>query len=157
MIRQMTSDDIARVGDVWLGASIQAHGFVPADFWRSNYRLMTEELLPQAECYVHVTGGKIDGFSTVAGDFVHCLFVEPESQRLGIGAALLSHLKASHQALRLHVYQQNPGAARFYRSHGFVVTGEATCPHTGCAELVLEWKQEAAPSGQPDRTEGRGS
>ena len=145
MIRQMTSDDISRIGEVWLEASIKAHDFVSADFWRSNHKTMTEELLPQAEGYVHLTGERVDGFSTVDGDFVHCLFVEPQSQRRGIGAELLDHLKASHQALRLHVYQQNPDVTRFYTTHGFVITGEATCPHTKCAEFAMEWKKEPEP------------
>ncbi len=141
----MTTHDVGRVGEVWLEASIKAHDFVPADFWRSNHKIMTEELLPQAECYVHLTGERIDGFSAIAGDFVHGLFVEPESQRRGIGAALLSHLKESHQTLRLHVYQQNPDATRFYISHGFRITGETTCPHTECTEFDMEWTEEPEP------------
>ena len=145
MIREITPRDIDRVGEVWLEASIQAHDFVPADFWRSAHKTMADELLPHADGYVHLTGERIDAFTVVAGDFVHCLFVEPRSQRRGIGALLLSHLKASHHTLRLHVYQQNPDAARFYTSNGFVVTGEGTCPHTGCAEFVMEWKQEPEP------------
>ena len=145
MIREMTPHDIGRVGEVWLEASIKAHDFVPADFWRSNHKIMTEDLLPKAECYVHLTGERINGFSTIAGDFVHCLFVEPRSQRRGIGTALLSHLKDSHQTLCVHVYQQNRDATRFYRSHGFRITGEATCPHTGCAEFKMEWTEEPEP------------
>ena len=141
MIRQMTSQDIDRVGGIWLEASIQAHDFVSADFWRSNHRTMTEDLLPTAEGYVHVAGERIDGFITVDGDFIHGLFVEPESQRHGIGAALLSYLKESHQTLLLHVYQQNPDATRFYEFHGFGIIRETICPHTGCAEFEMEWRK----------------
>lgn len=145
MIREMTSHDIDRVGEVWLEASIKAHGFISADFWHSNHGIMKEKFLPQAVGYVHVTGGRIDGFITLDGDFVHCLFVEPKSQRRGIGATLLSHVKDLHQELRLHVYQQNPETKRFYESQGFCITGEATCPHTGCAEFVMEWTKDLEP------------
>ncbi len=142
MIRPMTLQDVARVGEIWLEASIKSHDFVPADFWRDNHKTMVEELLPQAEGYVHVDAARIDGFLTVAGDFIHCLFVEPQSQRHGIGASLLRHLKQSRQTLRLHVYQQNRDATRFYVSHGFIITGEATCQHSGCAEFKMQWSKE---------------
>ena len=142
MIRQMTSLDIERVGEIWLEASIAAHDFVSADFWRTAHKTMTEELLPRAEGYVYVEEDRITGFTAIAGDFIHCLFVEPQNQRRGIGASLLSHLKDAHQELRLHVYQKNVGATRFYESHGFAITGEATCPHTGCAEFKMEWNKD---------------
>lgn len=145
MIRKMTSQDIERVGEIWLETSIVAHDFVSADFWRTAHKTMTEELLPHAEGYVHVGGERIDGFTVIAGDFIHCLFVEPKRQRGGIGTVLLSHLKESHQGLRLHAYQKNLGATRFYESHGFRITGEATCPHTECAEFKMEWRKKPKP------------
>jgi len=141
-LRPMRSQDIDRVGEIWLEASMKAHGFVPADFWRSQLDTMKQELLPQAECYVHVGGDRIDGFIAVDSDFIHGLFVAPESQRQGIGTSLLSHLKESHHTLRLHVYQRNRDATGFYNANGFVITGEASCPHTGCAEFKMEWRKQ---------------
>ena len=146
MIRPMTLDDISRVGDVWLETSIEAHDFVPADFWRSDHKTMTEKLLPQAEGYVHVAEGQLDAFITWEGDFIHCLFVQPKSQRHGIGSSLLSRVKQEHGVLRLKVYQQNRDARAFYESHGFFLTGESTCPYTGCAEFEMEWRRQPEPS-----------
>jgi putative acetyltransferase len=142
MIRRMTPQDIDRVGEVWLEASIVAHDFVSADFWRTDYKTMTQELLPTADGYVHVTDNQLNGFITWKGDFVHCLFVQPESQRRGFGTSLLSRLQREHETLRLKVYQQNPGARAFYESLGFSVTGKSTCPYTGCAEFEMQWREE---------------
>lgn len=141
-LRPMESQDIDRLGEIWLAASLTAHDFVSADFWRSQLETMTRELLPRAEGYVHVHGDRIDGFVAVDGDFIHCLFVEPKHQRQGVGTALLSYLKGSRHTLCLHVYQQNQDAIGFYKSNGFVITGEASCPHTGCAEFEMEWRKQ---------------
>ena len=34
MIRRMTAADAGAVADIWLEASLDAHGFIPADYWR---------------------------------------------------------------------------------------------------------------------------
>ena len=118
-----------------------AHDFVPADFWRANLSTMTEKLLPQSESYVWVTMERLDGFITLGYDVVHCLFVEPSRQHRGVGSSLLSHVKRSREKLCLKVYQENTGAKTFYEAHGFVISGETTCPYTGHAEFEMEWEK----------------
>ena len=44
MIRPMTPDDIETVGEIWLAASIIAHHFVDADFWRSDLKAISKVL-----------------------------------------------------------------------------------------------------------------
>lgn len=136
----MTLEDIERVGQIWLEASLIAHDFISTDFWHSNLDTMTQELLPQSESYVHITDENPDAFITVENDFIHCLFVQPEMQHHGIGSLLLSYVKSSHETLRLNVYQQNSSAGKFYESQGFVICGEGACAYTGCAEFEMEWK-----------------
>lgn len=150
----MQSQDIDRVGEIWLEASLTAHSFVSADFWRSQLETMTRKMLPATEGYVHMDADRIDGFVAVDGDFIHCLFVDPEHQRQGVGTTLLSHLKGSRDALRLRVYQQNQDAVEFYESNGFVITAEASCPHTGCAEFEMEWRKQPQGMHPKTRTEG---
>lgn len=145
MIREMTLDDVERVGTIWLAASLQAHHFVPSAFWLADHKVMVEEILPKAHGHVHVTGDVIDGFITVGNGHIGCLFVEPGSQRRGIGRSLLDHVKLTNARLELTVYEQNPDAIRFYDTHGFRVRGESTCPHTGCAEIRMEWAQAITP------------
>ena len=62
-IREMVPADIEAVGQIWLAASIKAHDFVPEEFWRSDLRTMTSEILPhpRTEAYVFETGEQIEG------------------------------------------------------------------------------------------------
>lgn len=138
----MTADDIERVGAIWLAASLEAHDFVPAEFWRTDHGVMVREILPRAHGYVHLTGDVIDGFVTVGNGNIWCLFVDPPSQRCGIGQALLDRAKRTGGTLQLTVYEQNPGARRFYERHGFRACGVSTCPHTGRPEIRMEWTRE---------------
>lgn len=141
MIRKIQPEDITRMADVWLESSIIAHDFISAEFWRSNYEVMVNELLPQSQGYVYETDAKIVGFVVDSDGFIDAFFVDPKSQGIGIGASLLRHLQQEHSKISLCVYQDNELAIRFYQSHGFVVTGEKTCSHTGFPEFAMEWKK----------------
>jgi putative acetyltransferase len=142
VIRELTGDDVERVGAIWLSASLQAHDFVPAAFWRSDHAVMVGEILPKARGFLHQSGPKVDGFITVRNGTVFCLFVDPPDQGRGIGGKLLEHAKARNASLRLTVYQQNAGAQRFYARHGFRAVGSSTCGHTGCPEVIMQWTAE---------------
>jgi len=143
VIRPMEARDIERVGAIRLAASIQAHDFVPAEFWRSDHHVMLEEILPKATGFVHGSGKEIDGFLMVRDGAIGCLFVDPPSQRRGIGRTLLDHAKRLHETLTLTVYAENPGARRFYERQGFRATGEGTCPYTGRPEIAMRWSATA--------------
>ncbi len=112
MIRKMTLDDIEAVGQIWLTASIKAHDFVPAEFWRSQLKTITDEILPDhgTEVYVHEETKVVDGFASLHGKRIGGLFVIPEKQRQGIGAALLNHVKQLQAELELSVYKRGSTA-----------------------------------------------
>lgn len=145
MIRKMQLQDIEEVGQIWLEASIQAHDFVLAEFWRSDLVNMTSDILPApvTEGYVFESEERIEGFIALGGNFVGCLFVRPEMQGQGVGAELLNHAKRLRSELQLSVYQQNVRATHFYEREGFRVIGAGTCPYTGCAEYKLKWVGES--------------
>ncbi len=53
-------------------------------------------------------------------DVLEKLYVDPDAQNQGVGAALLEHAKALRpDGLVLWVFQKNTGARRFYKRHGF--------------------------------------
>ena len=142
MIRELSSGDIERIGEIWLNASLQAHDFVPPAFWRADHAVMVGQILPKARGFLHHTGSKAHGFITVENGTVCCLFVDPPDQGRGIGGELLEHVKGQNATLRLRVYQQNAGAQRFYARHGFRAVGSSVCPYTGCPEIIMEWTAE---------------
>ncbi len=137
----MLPADIETVGEIWLTASIQAHDFVPEEFWRSELIAKTTEILPHpdTEGFVFEQSGTIDGFITLCGTHVGCLFVRPGKQGNGIGASLLRHAKHDHAELDLTVYKQNRRATSFYKREGFLFAGESLCQFTGCEEYAMRW------------------
>ncbi len=145
MIRRMVQEDVEAVGQIWLAASLKAHDFVPAEFWRTDHKTMVADILPGSHGYVHETAGEIDGFVVLGGgdrsNYMGALFVSPFQQSHGIGTQLLDHVKAMRDPLVTSVYKQNHRAFEFYRSRGFRVTGEAICEHTGCEEYTLRWNR----------------
>ena len=52
MIRELQRNDIDKVADIWLDTNIKAHDFIPAQYWKSNFKSVKEALL-QAEVYVY--------------------------------------------------------------------------------------------------------
>ena len=128
--------DMARV---WLSASLQAHDFVPRDYWMSNEEAMRNIYLPASENYAFIEDGELRGFISLNGDRVEALFVDPEYQGRGIGHLLLDRAKTLRRMLTLSVYEDNGRAVRFYRQNGFAVTGRRVDEGTGCSELSMKW------------------
>lgn len=69
-------------------------------------------------------GGRLVGFIAFRKDWVDQLYVMPEAQGRGIGAALLRVAQSSWPQLSLWTFQRNTPARRFYERHGFVSVEE---------------------------------
>jgi GNAT superfamily N-acetyltransferase len=90
---------------------------------------MPEEHLPLVaghiaghdEVWVAEEAGRILGFLAIdGGKLLAKLYVEPDAQNRGVGAALLDQAKTlCPEGLELWVFQRNEGARRFYERHGF--------------------------------------
>ena len=75
MIRRAEPSDLGAVLRIWLDANLDAHAFIPAEYWQ-GCRGLVQEMLPQAELYVHQDpAGWIDGFLGLEGNYVAGLFV----------------------------------------------------------------------------------
>ncbi len=68
--------------------------------------------------------GVVKGVVRVAGGEVQKLFVEPQFQSLGIGAALLRYAVSALGAAELWVLEYNKRGIAFYEKNGFALTGE---------------------------------
>jgi len=69
MIREFQRDDINKVADIWLDTNIKAHNFIPAEYWKSNFKSVKEALL-LAEVYVYEYDTEIQGFIEASGMIV---------------------------------------------------------------------------------------
>ncbi len=128
-----------KVLDIWLHASIQAHSFIGADFWRQQLGAMRNRYLPASTSYVFEIDGAVWGFYSLHGDALAALFVAPAKQSAGVGSLLLADAQARRPMLELTVYSANHAARRFYERHGFVVVGQQQDAHTGHLETRMRW------------------
>ena len=106
MIRMLQPQDTGRVMQLWLEGNLDAHAFVPGNYWCEKVS-MVRELLLQAEVYVYEQNGEIQGFVGLQGDMIAGIFVDRLHRSGGIGKQLLNHVKHLHPVLLLSVYRKN--------------------------------------------------
>ena len=139
MIRELQRDDINKVADIWLDTNIKAHSFIPAQYWKGNFKLV-KELLLQAEVYVYENNQEIQGFIGLNGEYIEGIFVSDENQSQGIGERLLNYIKNKKPKLSLSVYQKNSRAISFYQREGFEIQYKDLDKATGEKEYIMLWQ-----------------
>lgn len=141
MIRMFDACDLDQVMELWLNGNIEAHDFIPRNYWESNAPMVREQLL-QAEIYVYETDGKILGFVGLQGDYLAGIFVDRHARSMGIGGQLIHYVQKIRRTLTLNVYRKNQRAMEFYLREGFSVLSEDIDEATGETDIVLSWKFE---------------
>jgi len=139
MIRAFKSTDMNDVLDIWLKASIEAHGFVDREFWESKVGDMRTTYIPVSDTYVFLEDNIIKGFFSLHGDTLAAMFVTPGFQGKGIGRKLMEKAKSLRKKMELTVYRENPGSIDFYRKCGFLSIRERVDQHTGHIEILMEY------------------
>ena len=109
-----------------MDTNIKAHNFIPAEYWKSNFRSVKEALL-LAEVYVYEYDTEIQGFIGLNDEYVEGIFVSGEMQSQGIGKILLNYAKDKRNKLHLNVYQKNARAISFYKREGFEIRHRLSC------------------------------
>ena len=141
MIRTFCEEDTEAVVRLWLEASIEAHSFIPREFWEAAAEDMRRVYLPMSdEIVLHVddASGDVDAFFAFVGDFLAALFVAPAAQGRGLGSRLLRIACRMHPELSLTVYKENRRAVALYEKHGFRICGERVEEKTGAVEYLME-------------------
>ena len=87
---------------------------------------MRHVVLADETVWVAQVDDDIVAYGSVGNGFLNNLYVHPNHQGRGIGAALLNQAKAlAPDGLKLRTFEANHGAIRFYEAHGFT-TSETT-------------------------------
>lgn len=152
MIREFHTGDLERVIQLWLEGNLDAHDFVPADYWVSN-ALIVRELLLQAELYVYDLDGEVQGFVGMQDDYLAGIFVDQNHRSMGIGRQLLDYIKTIHPTFTLNVYQRNTHAVEFYRRAGLSVIEESVDEDTGETDYTMAWINLKMLREHPELTE----
>ena len=140
MIRALRTSDMDRVVSIWLEANLQAHSFIPAEYWKNNLEYV-REALPLAEVHVYEDAQGVQGFIGLNGDHIEGLFVAAEMRSHGIGRQLMDHAKRERDTLTLEAYRKNVGAVRFYQREGFTIQDEDLDEFTGEMEYTMQWRR----------------
>lgn len=151
-VRRAWRGDAERIADVFLAARRQMT-YLP--------RLHTDEetrawiagvVVARHEVWVAERHGRIAGFAALDGQWLEHLYVAPDAQGHGLGAALLSQAKkARPHLLDLHVFQRNTGARRFYERYGFTLMalGDGGGNEEHLPDAHYRWRAADEPRREP--------
>ena len=132
IIRPYRPEDFAPINDLWRRARVsafpdfQARKGHTAEEDRAYFRTV---ILSKNTVFVAEADGRAVGFMAIAGDFIDQLYVDPDSQRQGVGAALISSAQAlPPSGLHLVTFETNASGRAFYEKHGFRATRHGMSP-----------------------------
>jgi putative acetyltransferase len=109
------------------------------DWWRARWR---DELVPAARIVIAEQNGTMAGFVTVdSAGYLDQIVVAPEAWGSPVARMLIDEAKRiSPTCLELLVNQDNERAIRFYKKHGFTVSGTDTNPRSGALLYRMRWE-----------------
>ena len=140
MIRTATKNDIKKILQIWLDASLQSHDFVDKNYWLSMLDSVKNHYLPYAKTLVFEDRHQIKGFISVVDEkHIGALFVAPKWQNKKIGQKLLKTAKKHYPMLSLNVFTKNTKAIVFYMQNDFKIISEQIDPSTKEKELKMCW------------------
>jgi GNAT superfamily N-acetyltransferase len=126
-IRLCDDRDLAAMLAIVNDAAVAYRGVIPPDRWREPY-------MPEAELRSEIAAGvQFWGLETDQGligvmgvqavrdvDLIRHAYVRPDSQRLGVGAALIEHLRRrTARRMLVGTWAAASWAISFYQRHGF--------------------------------------
>ena len=138
MIRNFEEKDTNQIMQIWLAGNTETHDFIPEDYWLSQFTSVQEQLL-QANIHVYEQDSKIQGFAGMTGNYLAGIFVDKKYRSLGIGKALLDHIKTMYPVFSLNVYQQNQRAVKFYSREGLRITEKGVDEAVSETEYMMVW------------------
>ena len=129
VIRQCRDDETSTILAIVNAAADAYRDVIPADRWHDPY-MSAEQLQRDVAAGVDFWGYELDGaLIGVMGiqavrdvDLIRHAYVKPGNQRLGVGAALITHLRSlSTRRLLVGTWADATWAIRFYQREGFVL------------------------------------
>jgi GNAT superfamily N-acetyltransferase len=142
-VRPCRDDERAAILAIINRAAEAYRGVIPADRWHEPY-MPADELDREIAAGVSFWGYEADGvLMGVMGiqpvrdvDLIRHAYVLPESQRHGVGGALLEHLRGlSRRRMLIGTWAAADWAISFYRRHGF----ELASPDNKTVLLKTYW------------------
>jgi len=135
-IRPCRKDERAIISEIINAAAEAYRGVIPADRWHDPYMSLLEldsEISAGVAFWAYESEGEVIGVMGIQPvrdvDLIRHAYVRRGSQRRGIGAALISHIRSrSSRQMLVGTWAAAAWAIAFYQRHGFVLVspGEKT-------------------------------
>lgn len=139
VMRRLSEKDIELALAIWLEGNLEAHSFIPAGYFKSNYDMVKSQM-KEAEMYGFFENGELTGFIGIDGGHIEGLFVKKEYRKRGVGSALINHTLGLYNELTLEVYEKNLRAREFYKNLGFEEFDRQKGEATGEIQIEMRLK-----------------
>lgn len=140
-IRKFTDYDLPKVMKIWYEGNLEAHDFVPKQFWDRHINYVSRAI-KEAETYVYEIDGQVIGFIGMDHDYLAGLFIHREFRGQGYGSRLLNFIKEKYDSFTLHVFENNYGAYCFYENQGLIKQAEEVNEDLGEVEFVMYYSNK---------------
>jgi GNAT superfamily N-acetyltransferase len=142
-IRPCRDDERPAILAIVNAAAEAYRGVIPADRWHEPYMPASEldaEIAAGVAFWGYEDDGALVGIMGIQPvrdvDLIRHAYVFPESQRRGVGGALLDHItRSAARRMLVGTWAAAEWAIRFYRRHGF----ELVSPERAAALLRAYW------------------
>lgn len=142
MIKKFDLIKLDEVMFIWLDTNIDAHNFIPKEYWPENFD-MVKEMLPSAEIYIYEKSNIIKGFIGIVEQiYIAGLFVRKEHQKEGIRTKLINYCKSKYPYLILDVFVKNKKAVNFYIKNDFIIQQEHINKDTKELEYTMSFSNK---------------
>lgn len=147
-LRPATTEDAAAIARVMRAALLSFEWLPTLHTPQEDLAFISNIVLPHQDVFVALGGGSIVGFIAVKDDWVEQFYLDPAWTGRGIGTSLLRLATDGQAEIRLHCFQQNAGARRFYERHGFEASafGDGSNNEEGLPDILYVRRQPARAS-----------
>lgn len=145
--RKATETDAPHIAEIYLNSRKQFLPYAPLAHTDDEIRdWTTRVLIPTGGVTVAVADSTIVGFIAVSHDgsygWIDHIYLDQSAIGVGLGSDLVNLAKNQVAApIRLYTFQQNEGARRFYRRHGFreIELTDGSGNEEKPPDVLMEW------------------
>ncbi|MCG0780235.1 MULTISPECIES: GNAT family N-acetyltransferase [Lactobacillaceae] len=139
-LNSFSDRDLEQLAQIWLNGNLQAHSFIPAQYWKNQF-VNIKKMLPEANIFVYRNNETIVGFLGELDGYIAGLFVDMNYRNQGVGSRLINYLKQINDKLTLSVYVDNINAVNFYENKDFIIDSVGMDTETDSKEYHMIWEK----------------
>ncbi|ADG39481.1 putative acetyltransferase (plasmid) [Leuconostoc kimchii IMSNU 11154] len=139
-LNSFSDRDLEQLAQIWLNGNLQAHSFIPAQYWKNQF-VNIKKMLPEANIFLYRNNEIIIGFLGKLDGYIAGLFVDMNYRKQGVGSRLINYLKQINDKLTLSVYVDNINAVNFYENKDFIIDSVGMDTETDSKEYRMTWEK----------------